>query len=80
MEMAYRERWEAEIAQMRRVLAGFAMKERATSPWLADGQMIAGVRRPRPHPGLADGQMIGGGRRYTRQVLSRIPPGSRQPG
>src|SRR5206468_4058948 len=27
MEMAYRERWEAEIAQMRRVLAGFAMKE-----------------------------------------------------
>jgi uncharacterized protein YdeI (YjbR/CyaY-like superfamily) len=27
MEMAYRERWEAEIAQMRRVLAGLAMKE-----------------------------------------------------
>src|SRR3954447_8420984 len=27
MEMAYEERWEAEIAQMRRVLAGFAMKE-----------------------------------------------------
>jgi len=27
MEMAYRERWRAEIAQMRRVLAGFAMKE-----------------------------------------------------
>jgi uncharacterized protein YdeI (YjbR/CyaY-like superfamily) len=27
MEMAYRERWEAEIADMRRVLAGFAMKE-----------------------------------------------------
>ncbi len=27
MEMPYRERWEAEIAQMRRVLAGFAMKE-----------------------------------------------------
>src|SRR5437868_8699943 len=27
MEMAYRERWEAEIAAMRRVLAGFAMKE-----------------------------------------------------
>ena len=27
MEMAYRERWEAEIAQMRRVLAGFSMKE-----------------------------------------------------
>lgn len=27
MEMAYRERWETEIAEMRRVLAGFAMKE-----------------------------------------------------
>jgi uncharacterized protein YdeI (YjbR/CyaY-like superfamily) len=27
MEMAYRERWRAEIAAMRRVLAGFAMKE-----------------------------------------------------
>jgi uncharacterized protein YdeI (YjbR/CyaY-like superfamily) len=27
MEMAYRERWEAEIAAMRRMLAGFAMKE-----------------------------------------------------
>jgi uncharacterized protein YdeI (YjbR/CyaY-like superfamily) len=27
MEMAYRERWKAEIAEMRRVLAGFAMTE-----------------------------------------------------
>jgi uncharacterized protein YdeI (YjbR/CyaY-like superfamily) len=27
MKMAYRERWSAEIAEMRRVLAGFAMKE-----------------------------------------------------
>jgi hypothetical protein len=27
MEMAYRERWEAEIAEMRRVLGGFAMTE-----------------------------------------------------
>lgn len=27
MEMAYRERWEAEIAEMRRVLAGFEMQE-----------------------------------------------------
>ena len=27
MEMAYRERWEPEIAEMQRVLAGFAMKE-----------------------------------------------------
>ena len=27
MEMTYRKRWEAEIAEMRRVLAGLAMKE-----------------------------------------------------
>jgi uncharacterized protein YdeI (YjbR/CyaY-like superfamily) len=27
MEMAYRERWEAEIAEMRRLLAGFSMTE-----------------------------------------------------
>ena len=27
MEMAYRKRWQAEISAMRRVLAGFAMKE-----------------------------------------------------
>src|ERR1051326_8186337 len=27
MEMAYRQRWEAETAEMRRVLGGFAMKE-----------------------------------------------------
>jgi uncharacterized protein YdeI (YjbR/CyaY-like superfamily) len=27
MEMAYRERWKAEIAEMRRVLGDFAMKE-----------------------------------------------------
>jgi uncharacterized protein YdeI (YjbR/CyaY-like superfamily) len=27
MEMAYRERWQAEIAEMRRVLTGLAMKE-----------------------------------------------------
>ena len=27
MKMAYRERWEAEIAEMRRILASFALKE-----------------------------------------------------
>ena len=27
MEMAYRERWQAEIAAMRRLLVGFPMKE-----------------------------------------------------
>jgi uncharacterized protein YdeI (YjbR/CyaY-like superfamily) len=43
MEMAYRERWEAEIAEMRRVLAGFAMKEECKwgkPTYTADGKNI----------------------------------------
>ena len=28
MDMAYRERWKAEIAEMRRMLAGFASRTR----------------------------------------------------
>src|SRR6059058_6043995 len=44
MEMAYRERWEAEIAEMRRVLAGFAMKEECKwgkPTYTVDGKNIA---------------------------------------
>lgn len=43
MEMAYRERWEAEIAEMRRVLAGLAMKEECKwgkPTYTADGKNI----------------------------------------
>jgi uncharacterized protein YdeI (YjbR/CyaY-like superfamily) len=43
MEMAYRERWKAEIAEMRRVLAGFAMKEErkwGTPTYTVDGKNI----------------------------------------
>ena len=43
MEMAYRERWEGEIAEMRRVLAGFAMKEECKwgkPTYTADGKNI----------------------------------------
>jgi len=43
MEMAYRERWKAEIAAMRRVLAGFAMKEErkwGTPTYTVDGKNI----------------------------------------
>jgi uncharacterized protein YdeI (YjbR/CyaY-like superfamily) len=43
MEMAYRQRWEAEIAEMRRVLAGFAMKEErkwGKPTYTADGKNI----------------------------------------
>ena len=43
MEMAYRERWKAEIAAMRKVLAGFAMKEECKwgkPTYTADGKNI----------------------------------------
>src|SRR5207248_3741897 len=43
MEMAYRERWQAEIAAMRRVLAGFALKEEVKwgSPtYTSDGKNV----------------------------------------
>src|SRR6266567_8147757 len=43
MEMAYRERWKAEIAAMRRVLASFAMKEErkwGKPTYTVDGQNI----------------------------------------
>src|SRR5437870_13541280 len=43
MEMAYRERWKAEIAAMQRVLAGFAMKEErkwGKPTYTADGKKI----------------------------------------
>jgi uncharacterized protein YdeI (YjbR/CyaY-like superfamily) len=43
MEMAYRERWKAEIAAMRRVLAGFAMKEErkwGQPTYTADGKNV----------------------------------------
>src|SRR5882724_5988493 len=43
MEMAYRERWEAQIAEMRRVLAGFEMKEECKwgkPTYTADGKNI----------------------------------------
>src|SRR5690349_19371147 len=43
MEMAYRERWKAEIAEMRRVLSGLAMKEErkwGKPTYTADGKNI----------------------------------------
>jgi uncharacterized protein YdeI (YjbR/CyaY-like superfamily) len=44
MEMAYQERWEAEIAEIRRVLAGFAMEEArkwGKPTYTVDGKNIA---------------------------------------
>jgi uncharacterized protein YdeI (YjbR/CyaY-like superfamily) len=43
MEMAYRERWQAEIAEMRRVLTGLAMKEErkwGSPTYTVDGKNI----------------------------------------
>lgn len=43
MEMAYRERWRAEIAEMRRVLAGLAMNEErkwGSPTYTVDGKNI----------------------------------------
>jgi uncharacterized protein YdeI (YjbR/CyaY-like superfamily) len=43
MEMAYRDRWKAEIAEMRRVLSGFAMEEQCKwgkPTFMVDGKNI----------------------------------------
>jgi hypothetical protein len=48
MEMAYREPWEAEIVEMRRVLGGLAMKEECRwgkPTYTADGKNIV-IRCP----------------------------------
>jgi uncharacterized protein YdeI (YjbR/CyaY-like superfamily) len=48
MEMAYRERWKAEIAAMRRALVGFAMQEErkwGKPTYTVDGKSRALARR-----------------------------------
>ena len=55
MEMAYRERWEAEIAEMRRVLAGLAMKEErkwGKPTYTVDGKNIVIVHGFKEYFGL----------------------------
>src|SRR5438477_9026905 len=55
MEMAYREQWEAEIAEMRRVLGGFAMKEEckwAKPTYTVDGKNIVIMQGFKDHFGL----------------------------
>ena len=55
MEMAYRERWEAEIGEMRRVLAGFAMKEeckRGKPTYTMDGKNIVIIQGFKEYFGL----------------------------
>jgi hypothetical protein len=71
MKMAYRERWEAEIAEMRRVLAGFAMNEE----W---SRMPSTARRASAHTPTARERMEGGrivaGRIDLRSLGLRVEP------
>jgi uncharacterized protein YdeI (YjbR/CyaY-like superfamily) len=55
MEMAYRERWEAEIVEMRRVLGGLAMKEECKwgkPTYTVDGKNIVIVQGFKEYFGL----------------------------
>jgi uncharacterized protein YdeI (YjbR/CyaY-like superfamily) len=55
MEMAYRERWEAEIAEMRQVLGGLAMKEECKwgkPTYTVDGKNIVIVQGFKEYFGL----------------------------
>ena len=55
MEMAYRERWKAEIAAMRRVLAGLAMKEErkwGSPTYTVDGKNIVIIQCFKEYFGL----------------------------
>src|SRR5579862_9592404 len=56
MEMAYRERWESEIAEMRRVLAGFEMQEECKwgkPTYTVDGKNIVIMQGFKEYFGLA---------------------------
>ena len=56
MEMAYRERWEVEIAEMRRVLGGFAMKEECKwgkPTYTVDGKNVVIMQGFKDYFGLA---------------------------
>jgi uncharacterized protein YdeI (YjbR/CyaY-like superfamily) len=55
MEMAYRERWQAEIAEMRRVLAGLALKEErkwGSPTYTADGKNVVIIQCFKEYFGL----------------------------
>jgi len=55
VEMAYRERWEAEIAALRRMLAGFAMKEECKwgkPTYTVDGKNVVIIQGFKEYLGL----------------------------
>src|SRR6185436_4197634 len=79
MEMAYRERWEAEMAEMRRVLAGFAMKEECKwgkPTYTVDGKNIVIMQGFKEYFGL--GFFQGALLKDPRKVL--VQPGQVQAG
>jgi uncharacterized protein YdeI (YjbR/CyaY-like superfamily) len=73
MEMAYREQWEAEIAAMRRVLAGFPMKEErkwGKPTYTVDGKNIVILQGFKEYFGL--GFFQGALLRDPRKVLVQL--------
>ena len=79
MEMAYRQRWRAEIAEMRRVLAGFAMKEECKwgkPTYTVDGKNIVIMQGFKEYFGL--GFFQGALLKDPRKVL--VQPGQQHAG
>ncbi len=73
MEMAYRERWEAEIVEMRRVLAGLAMKEECKwgkPTYTLDGKNIVIMQGFKEYFGL--GFFQGGLLKDPRKLLVQL--------
>ena len=73
MEMVYRERWEAEIAEMRRVLAGLAMKEECKwgkPTYTVDGKNIVIMQGFKEYFGL--GFFQGALLKDTKKVLVQL--------
>jgi uncharacterized protein YdeI (YjbR/CyaY-like superfamily) len=73
MEMAYRERWEAEIVEMRRVLGGFAMKEECKwgkPTYTVDGKNIVILQGFKEYFGL--GFFQGALLKDTKRVLVQL--------
>ena len=58
MEMAYRERWVAEIAEMQRLLAGFEMREECK--WGKPTYTVGGKNNRKGDAGDPRGQRLSG--------------------
>src|SRR5260370_40857597 len=81
MEMAYRERWEAEIAEMRRVLVGFAVKEECKwgkPTYTVDGKNIVILQGFKEY--FALGFFQGALLQDSQKVLAQLGAGQAGPG